>query len=109
MHLAHLCLNFLIPSKNRRPFPGPLRTHLLPLWRLHCPHTVYHEDGTSVLGTAISQKEPYQENIGDEEGCQAHIQSQQSLQLVNCGQGRILQEQNTISQFSSTLSSYFLE
>ena len=46
------------------------------------------EDGISVLGTDRSQKEPYQENIGDEEGFQIHIQSQQSWQLVTCGQGR---------------------
>ena len=30
----------------------------------------------------------YQENNQDEEGFQIHIQSQQSWQLVTCGQGR---------------------
>ena len=29
--------------------------------------TVYHKDGISVLGTDRCQKEPYQENMGDEE------------------------------------------
>ena len=33
----------------------------------HCFHSVYHEDGISVLGTDRRQKEPYQENMGDEE------------------------------------------
>ena len=47
-----------------------------------------HEDSISVLGTERSQKEPYQENMGDEEGFQIHIQSQQSWQLVKSGQGR---------------------
>ena len=65
MHLAH-------------PFPGPPSTRLLPLWRLHCFHTVYHEDRNSVLGTDRSE----QENVGDEKGFQIHIQSQQSWQLV---------------------------
>ena len=65
-----------------------LATRLLPLWLLHCFHTVYHEDGSSVLGTDRSRQEHYQENVGDEEGFQIHIQSQQSLQLVTCGQGR---------------------
>ena len=69
----------------------------------YCFHTVYHEDGISVLGTDSSQKEPYQENKGDEEGFQIHIQSQLSWQLVTCGQ-----EQNTGSQFSSPLSFDFL-
>ena len=79
----------LSPSlQNRRHFPGPPSTRLLPLWRLHCFHTVYREDGISVLGTDRSQKKQYQENMGDEEGFQIHIQSQQSLQLVTCGQGR---------------------
>ena len=49
-----------------------------------------HEDEISVLGTDRSQKEPYQENFGDEGGFQIHIQSQQSCQLVQCGQGRCL-------------------
>ena len=49
---------------------------------------MYNEDGISVLGTAISQKEPYQENREDEEGFQIYNQSQQSWQLVTCGQGR---------------------
>ena len=40
----------------------------------HCFHTVYHDDGISVLGTERRQQ-PYQENIGDEEGFQIHIQS----------------------------------
>ena len=51
-----------------------------------------HEDEISVLGTDRSQKEPYQENFGDEEGFQIHIQLQQSCQLVQCGQGVVLQE-----------------
>ena len=46
------------------------------------------EVGISVSGTGRSQKEPYQKNIGDEEGFQIHIQSQQSWQLETCGQGR---------------------
>ena len=37
---------------------------------------MYHDDGISVLRTDRSQKEPYQENIGYEEGLQIHIQSQ---------------------------------
>ena len=49
---------------------------------------MYHEDGISVLGTDRSKKEPYQENMRVEEGFQIHIQSQQSWQLVMCGQGR---------------------
>ena len=36
----------------------------------------------------VRRKEPYQEKIGDEEGFQIHIQSQQSCQLVTCEQGR---------------------
>ena len=55
---------------------------------LHCFHTVYHEDGISVLGIDRSQKESYdyQENMGEEKGFQIHIQLQQSRQLVTCGQ-----------------------
>ena len=41
-------------------------------------HSVYHEYGILVLGTDRSQKEPYQENIVDEEGFQINFQSQQS-------------------------------
>ena len=40
------------------------------------------------LGADRSQKEPYRENIGNEEGFQIHIQSQQSWQPVTCGQER---------------------
>ena len=39
---------------------------------------MYHEDGIVVLGTDRSQKEPYQENMGDDEEFQIHIQLQQS-------------------------------
>ena len=46
---------------------------------------MYHEDWISVLGTNRSQEKPY---LGNEEGFQIHIQSQQSWQLVACGQGR---------------------
>ena len=74
--------------QNRRHFPGPLSTRLLPLWRLHCFHTVYHEDGISFLRTKRNQKEPYQENMKDEERFQINIQSQHAWQLVTCGQGR---------------------
>ena len=38
------------------------------------------------MGKYRSQKEPYQENMGDEKGFQIHIQSQQSWQLLSCGQ-----------------------
>ena len=48
---------------------------------------MYHEDVISVLGTNRSQKEPCQENMGDEEWFHIHIQSQQSRQLVTCQQG----------------------
>ena len=41
-------------------------------------HTVFHEDEISVLGTDRSQKEPYQENMGDKERFHILIQSQQS-------------------------------
>ena len=54
--------NALSPSlfrSKKKAFPGPPSTRLLPLWRLHCFHTVYHEGGISVLGTDRSQKEPY--------------------------------------------------
>ena len=47
-----------------------------------------YQDGISILGTGRSQKEPYQEKIGDEEGFQIQIQSQQSWQLARCAQGR---------------------
>ena len=40
------------------------------------------------LGTDQNQKEPYQDNLGDKERFQIRIQSQQSWQLVTCGQGR---------------------
>ena len=49
---------------------------------------MYHGDGISVLGTDRSQKEPYQENMGNEEVFDIHIQSQLSWQLVTCGQER---------------------
>ena len=88
MQLAHdLCSSFLIPSK-QKAFSWSPSTRVLPLRRLHCSHTVCHKDGISVLGTDKSrQKEPYQEDIGDEEGFEIHIQSQQSWQLVTCRQG----------------------
>ena len=76
------------PFKIEGFFLVPQSTRLLSLWRPHCFHTMYHEDGISVLGTDKSQKEPYQEKMGDEEGFQIHIQSQQSWQLVTCWQGR---------------------
>ena len=44
--------------------------------------------GFLILETDRSKKEPYQENMGDEEGIQIHIQSQHSWQLVMRGQGR---------------------
>ena len=44
--------------------------------------------GFQFWGTDRGQKEPYQENMGDEEGFQIHIQTQQLWQLVTCGQGR---------------------
>ena len=87
MHLAHLCSSFLIPSK-WKAFPGP---HVL----VYC---LYDAFTASILCTTKigfqfweqieSQKEPYQENMRDEEGFEIHIQSQQSWQLVTCGQGR---------------------
>ena len=80
MHFAHLCSSFL-SLQNRRYFPSPPSTRLLPLWRIHCFYTVYHKDGISVWGTARSQ-EPYQENMGDKEGFQIKIQSKQSWQSV---------------------------
>ena len=43
--------------------------------------------GFRCLGAVRSQKEPYQETIGDEEAFQIHIQSQQSWQLVRCRKG----------------------
>ena len=78
------------PFKIEGVFLVPQSTRVLPLWRLHCFHTVYHEGGISVLGTDRSPKEQYQENIGGggEEWFQVHIQSQQSWQLVTCGQRR---------------------
>ena len=79
MHLAHLCSSFLIP------FHGPQV-----LVYCHSFHTVYQEDGILVCGTDRSQKESYQENMGDEEGFQIHIQSRQ---LVTCGLGIFLREQ----------------
>ena len=42
---------------------------------------------TTKIGFQFWEQEPYQENMGDEEGFQFHIQSQQSWQLVACGQG----------------------
>ena len=42
---------------------------------------------TFSLRTYRSQKEPYQENMGDEEGFKIHIQSQQSWQFVTYLQG----------------------
>ena len=42
------------------------------------------------LRTDRSQNEPYQDNIGDEEGFQIHIKLQQPCQLVKCEQGRCL-------------------
>ena len=92
--------------QNRRLFPGPPSTCLLPLRRLHCFHTMYHEDGISVLRTDRSQKEPHQKNMGDEEGFQIHIWSQQSWQLVTFVQGRCpaRAEQNAASQFFLPLS-----
>ena len=50
-------------------------------------HTVYHEDGISVLGTNRSHLESNQESMGNEEGFQIHIQSLQSWQLVKCVEG----------------------
>ena len=73
--------------KLNRHFPSPPSAPLLPLRRLHCLYNVYH-DGISVLGTDRSQKEPHQENMGDEEEFEIHIQSQQSWQLLTCGQRR---------------------
>ena len=73
--------------QNRWHFPGSPSTRLLPLWRLHCFYTVYLEDRILVLGTDRSQTESYQEKMENEE-FQIHILSQQSLQLVTCGQGR---------------------
>ena len=55
---------FLSLQNRRRPFPDPPSTSLLLLWRLHCFHTVYHEDWNTVFGTDRSQKEPCQENMG---------------------------------------------
>ena len=53
--------NALSPSLVKLSYPykiegflsGPPSTcnSLLPLWRLHCFHTVYHKDGISVLET----------------------------------------------------------
>ena len=73
--------------QNRMPIPGPPSTRLLPLWRIHCFHTVYLEYGISVLGTETRQKESYPENMGVEKGFQIHMLPQQSRQLVTCEQG----------------------
>ena len=70
---------FLVP---KYLFTASLTPSLLP----YCVPRV-HEGGISVLGTDKSHKEPFQEYMGDEEGFQIHIQSQQSWQLVTCGQG----------------------
>ena len=87
MHLAHLCLSLLIPSE-QKAFSWSPNYCLLPQWLLHCFHTVHLEDGISVLRTERSQKEPYQENMGDEEGFQILIQSLLLWLLVTCRQGR---------------------
>ena len=88
-----------------------ISTCLLPLWCLHCFHTVYHGDGISVLGTDGSQKEPYKENIGHY-GEWGRISNPlcRSIHgnLWRVGRGRVLQEQNSASQFSSPLPCNFL-
>ena len=86
MHLANLCLRVLIPSKKKAFSWSPKYVYCLYdafIASILCSI----KDGISVFGTDRSQKEPYQENMGDEEGFQIHIQLQQSWQLVKCGQG----------------------
>ena len=56
------------------------------------------------MGTDISQNDPYQKNMGDEEGFQIHTQSQQACNLGRVGRGVVLQEQNAASQFPSPLA-----
>ena len=72
IHVVLFISNFVrafLSLQKRRPFPGPPIIRLLPLWCLHI----------SALGTDRSQRKPYQENMGDEEGFQIHSQSQQLL------------------------------
>ena len=95
---------FKLSYQNRRPFPTPPSTRLLPIWRLHCFHTAYHVDGKSVLGTNESQKETYQENMGMRKDFKYKFSRISHGYLWHVCRGVVLQEQNTASQFSSPLS-----
>ena len=65
----------------------------------------------SVLGTDKSQKEPYQENMGDEKAFNIHIQSQ-AVVMATCdvwaGALSCKSRKLRVSQFSSPLSFDFL-
>ena len=90
--------------QNRRSPKYSFTASMTPSWLSNCvpPRWVFS------LFTDRSQKKPYQENMGDEEGFQIHIQSLQPWQLVACGWGVVLQGQNIAIQFFLPLSFDFL-
>ena len=68
---------------------------LVPQVLVYCLHDAFIASilcTTKLVFQFWEQKVSYQENIGDEEGFQIHIQSQQSCQLVTCGQGLVHRE-----------------
>ena len=81
------------PFKLERILWSPC-TWLLPLWRLHCFHTVYHKDGISVLRTDRSQSKYNRRILGMRKDFKSTFSRSSHGNLWQVGRSVILQIQS---------------